>query len=198
VRRAASPKSPVNGRPRSRSPSLWPLAADAIAAEAADSGAIAPTGTAASPGGLSYRVTVDAPSPLKETLLRDVGLVRWQDYAEMTDDLLERLAREAIDETRGMAAAEGYFSARIDVKIDRAADPVAVTLIVDPGAPTRIATVRIVVAGPAADAPLGTEAIARLTREWGLPEGDMFRQAAWSIARARAGHTRGQPTRRRA
>ena len=51
--------------------------------------------------------------------MRDVGLVRWQDYAEMTDDLLDRLAREAIDEARGMAAAEGYFSAKIDVRIDR-------------------------------------------------------------------------------
>ena len=54
--------------------------------------------------------------------------MRWQDYAEMTDDLLDRLAREAIDETRNAAAAEGYFSAEIDVRIDRSADPVAVTL----------------------------------------------------------------------
>ncbi len=37
----------------------------------------------------------------------------------MTDDLLDRLAREAIDEARGIAAAEGYFSAKIDVRIDR-------------------------------------------------------------------------------
>ena len=95
-----------------------------------------------------------------------------------------------------MAAAEGYFSARIDVKIDRAADPVAVTLVVDPGAPTRIASVRIVVTGPAADAPLGTEAIARLTRDWGLPEGDVFRQAGMVDREgARAGHARGQPLR---
>ncbi|MET0918196.1 MAG: POTRA domain-containing protein, partial [Burkholderiales bacterium] len=164
-----------------------PLAADAIAAETADGEVIAPTATAPSPGSRSYHVTVDAPSPLKETLLRDVGLVRWQGYAEMTDDLLERLAREAVDEARGMAAAEGYFSARIDVKIDRAADPVAVTLEVDPGAATRIASVRIVVTGPAAtDAPLGTDAIARLTRDWGLPEGEQFRQAAWSIAKQHA------------
>jgi translocation and assembly module TamA len=104
----------------------------------------------------------------------------------MTDDLLERLAREAIDEARGMAAAEGYFSARIDVKIDRTADPVAVTLSVDPGAPTHITTVRIVVTGPAPDAPLGAQAIARLTRDWGLPEGSVFRQAAWQIAKERA------------
>ncbi len=46
---------------------------------------------------------------------------------------------------------------------------------------------RIVVTGPAAtDAPLGTDAIARLTRDWGLPEGEQFRQAAWSIAKQHA------------
>ena len=162
-----------------------PLAADA--ARGADSAAVAPTPAAASPGSPSYRVTVDAPSPLKETLLRDVGLVRWQGYAEMTDDLLERLAREAIDEARGMAAAEGYFSARIDVKIDRAADPVAVTLIVDLGAPTRIASVRIVVTGPAATTRRSERRRSRGSPANGrLPEGNVFRQAAWSIAKERA------------
>ena len=65
------------------------------------------------------RVTVDAPSPLKETLQREVGLARWRGYSEMTDDLLARLAREAVEETRGFAAAEGFFTAAIDVKIDR-------------------------------------------------------------------------------
>ena len=80
---------------------------------------------------LAYRVEVIAPSPLKETLERDVGLARWQGYAEMTVDLLDRLAREAIDESRNAAAAMGYFSAVIDVRIDRSAEPVAVTLEVD-------------------------------------------------------------------
>ena len=46
----------------------------------------------------------------------------------MTDDLLDRLAREAIDETRNAAAAEGWFSAAIDVTIDRAHDAATVTL----------------------------------------------------------------------
>jgi len=188
VRRAASSKWLLRWLFALATALSWPLA-DAFAAQGADSATsatAAPAGTAAASDSLSYRVTVDAPSPLKETLLRDVGLVRWQGYAEMTDDLLDRLAREAIDEARGMAAAEGYFSAQIDVKIDRAANPVTVRLVVDPGAPTRIATVRIVVTGPAAEAPLGTEAIARITREWALPEGNVFRQAAWSIAKQRA------------
>ena len=160
----------------------------AVDAAAADSASIPPQADArGSRPALSYRVEVIAPSPLKETLERNVGLVRWQEFAEMTVDLLDHLAREAIEETRDAAGAAGYFSAEIDVRIDRGADPVAVTLKVDTGAATRIESVRIVVTGPATtDVPLGTEAIARLTRDWRLPEGEVFRQSAWTIAKQRA------------
>jgi translocation and assembly module TamA len=133
---------------------------------------------------LRYRVTVVAPSPLKEVLERDVGLLRWQDYAEMTEEIYDRLAREAIDEARNAAAAEGYFSAAIDVSIDRQAAPAAVTLAVVPGTPTRIGSVRIAVTGPAeTEVPLGTDAIAKLKRDWSLRIGDVFRQDAWSAAK---------------
>jgi len=139
---------------------------------------------------VTYHITVDAPSPLKETLTREVGLVRWQGYSEMTEDLLDRLAREAIDETRNFAAAEGYFNAAIDVRIDRTTTPTEVTLVVKTGTPTRIASVRIEVTGAAAtDAPLGTEAIASIRRDWTLPEGAQFRQQAWSLAKERALNT---------
>ena len=40
--------------------------------------------------------------------------VRWQNYADMTDELMDGLVREAQDEARGAADAEGYFSAAID------------------------------------------------------------------------------------
>jgi hypothetical protein len=54
---------------------------------------------------------------------------------------------------------------------------------VDAGPATRITSVRVVVTGPATtDAPLGTDAIAKLTREWLLPEGETFRQSAWLAA----------------
>ena len=176
---------------------LWRLALpiavlSPLAVDAAETAAVAPApeGAASSTPSLTYTVTVEAPSPLKETLLREVGLARWQGYSEMTDDLLARLAREAIEETRGFAAAEGFFSAAIDVKIDRKTTPVAVTLVVDPGMPTRIASVRITVTGPASvDSPLGTETIARITKEWALPEGAQFKQEAWTLAKERAINT---------
>ncbi len=147
--------------------------ADAFAADAAAGG-----------DAFRYRVTVVAPSPLKEAIGRDVGLLRWQDYADMTEELYDRLAREAIGEARDAAAAEGFFSAAIDVAVDRQASPALVTLTVIPGTPTRIASVRIVVNGPAQDdVPLGSDAIAKMRGDWKLRIGDVFRQEAWAEAK---------------
>jgi translocation and assembly module TamA len=135
----------------------------------------------------AYHVTIDAPSPLKETLARDVGLVRWQDYGEMSDELFDRLAREAIDETRNAAAAEGFFSAAIEVIVDREAKPAAVTLAVKLGEPVRVTAVHLDVTGPAAaDVPRGTDVIEKVKRDWDLPAGQIFRQPAWSAAKENA------------
>jgi len=159
----------------------------AAAADAATDAAPSLPESAATQPALAYRVTVDAPSPLKEILTRDVGLVRWQGFADMSDELLDELLREAADEARNAAAAQGYFSPAITVEIDRKADPAVVTLTVVPGEPTRITAVRINVAGSATtDAPLGTEAISTLTRDWGLAQGAVFRQPAWTAAKANA------------
>jgi translocation and assembly module TamA len=145
------------------------------------------TGEDAARPPVAYRVVIDAPDPLKQVLARDIGLARWQGYADMTDDLLARLMREAHEETRYAAAAEGYFKAAITITIDRSETPAVVTLKVVPGEPTRIATVRITVRGPAVtDAPLGTQAIAKLEREWGLPREAIFRQPAWTAAKNKA------------
>jgi translocation and assembly module TamA len=170
---------------RNRPPLPWFLAlaiaattTAAVDADAAEDAA-APT--------VAYHVIVEAPSPLKETLERAVGLVRWQSFSGMTDDLLDRLAREAIDETRNVAAAEGWFSPKIDVTIDRKTTPPNVTLSVATGEPTRISTVNIDVTGPATtDVPRGTDAMARVQSGWGLPVGAVFRQAAWTAAKDQA------------
>ena len=158
------------------------LSADALAAD--EDAAVSAPGE---PPADAYKMVVEAPSPLKETLMRDVGLARWQAYAAMTEDLLDRLAREAIDETRNAAAAEGWFSAAIDVTIDRRTKPPTVTLTVTPGEPTLITSVDIDVTGPATtDVPRGTDAIARLKHTWGLPVGARFRQPAWTAAKETA------------
>jgi len=136
---------------------------------------------------IRYRVKVVAPSAIEATVSASVDLVRWQDFSDMTEDLLDRLARQAVPQAAEAAATQGYFSASVDITIDRKPSPAAITLTVVPGEPSLVTHTEIVVLGPAQlDVPVGTDAIAAVKREWGLPVGDVFRQSAWSTAKDRA------------
>jgi translocation and assembly module TamA len=136
---------------------------------------------------IRYRVKVVAPSAIEATVSASVDLVRWQDFADMTEDLLDRLAREAVNQAAEAAATQGYFSASVDITIDRKPTPAAITLTVVPGEPSLVTSTDIVVLGPAQfDVPVGTDAITAVKHEWGLPVGDVFRQSAWSSAKDRA------------
>lgn len=104
----------------------------------------------------------------------------------MDEDLFDRLARDATPQAREAAATQGYFSAGVDVKVDRATTPVSVTLAITPGAATHITSVAIDVTGPADTLPEGQAAIRRLRDEWLLPVGAQFRQQTWTSAKQRA------------
>jgi translocation and assembly module TamA len=112
-----------------------------------------------------------------------LDLVRWQDYADIPEDLLDLLARDAVAQAKEAAATQGYFSASVEITVDRSTQPVTVTLTVTPMLPTRVASVHVDVTGPATEAPEGQVAIAKLRDEWLLPKGDIFRQEAWTAAK---------------
>ena len=162
---------------------------NASSAEAAGGGSepAAAAPQSASSDTVHYRVVIDAPSEFTDVLRNSVDLVRWQSYADMTEDLFDRLARDAVDQSREAVSTEGYFTPAIDVDVDRKTQPITVTLRVKPGPPTRIAEVTINVTGPAVDdGGAGAAAVADLTRNWGLPKGAIFRQSAWDSAKVRA------------
>lgn len=168
------------------------MLATAVASSAASAQIAAPlvagteSGRSAT-GAIRYRVRVDAPSAIAEAIASAVDLIRWQDFADMTEDLLDRLARLAVTQAREAAATQGYFSADVKITIERTSDPVLITLSVDPKEPTRIVDVRVAVTGPAADdVSAGTSAIARMRSEWRLPRGEVFRQSAWDEAKEHA------------
>ena len=143
-----------------------------------------------------YRVDVVAPAAIAATFASAIDLIRWQDYAEMTEDLFDRLARDAVPQAKEAAATQGYFSANVEITVDRSTQPVTVKLVVTPNLPTHIANVGIDVAGPANDAPEGKAAIAKLRDEWLLPKGAIFRQEDVDGGQgARGGHARGEPVR---
>jgi translocation and assembly module TamA len=170
--------------------SLFPaegIAAEPLAAPATDAAPQpSPGASTAGRDAIAYRVDVVAPSTLRDLITQNVDLVRWQSYEDMTIELLDRLIRDAKDQAREAAATLGFFSAQVDVAVDRTQRPALVTLTVVPGAPTIVRDVRIDVQGPAAAAPEGQAAIAKLRAQWPLPVGAPWRQSAWNDAKQAA------------
>jgi translocation and assembly module TamA len=132
---------------------------------------------------IRYRVDVVAPAAIADALKGAVDLVRWQNYEDMTEDLLDRLSRDAVAQAREAAATQGFFSAKVDITVDRQTQPVTVRLVISPGEPTQVTSVSIDVTGPANDALEGQTAIAKLRDDWLLPQGDIFRQETWTSAK---------------
>lgn len=142
---------------------------------------------AAAPGPIRFRLVIEAPNPPRDALSEGLDLVRWQTDEEMTLDLIERLAREAVAQAEEIAAVQGFFDAKAAVAIDRTVTPVVVTLTLQPGPQSRVRGVDIRVSGPATgDAPLGAAAIANVREGWRLRLGDAFRQADWNDAKQQA------------
>lgn len=133
--------------------------------------------------GLDYRVEVDAPDALATPLRKGLNLIRWQGDPQMTPGLLRRLANEAGEDARGVAAAEGYFSPRVSVTIDETVQPWRVRLLLDPGARTTVAGTEIRFSGPAADDPQAADLLAGVRRSWSLRRGQPFRQEDWDAAK---------------
>jgi translocation and assembly module TamA len=188
---AASPR-PLDGfagtRPVATVPRRAAPFARLLVLLAAILGLAAAAAVAAADVKLAYRVVIDAPAALKTPLEQGLDLVRWQDFEYMTDDLLDRLIQEAIEQVKDVAAAQGYFSTTTDIAVQRPAAgsglPLTLRVVVDPGPATRVTSAAVSVVGPAAtDSPAGTDAAALARDGWRLRVGDVFRQAAWLEAK---------------
>jgi translocation and assembly module TamA len=124
---------------------------------------------------------------VREVVNAALGLVRWQTYEDMTTDLFDRLAQEAIEEAREAAATEGFFNAAVDIAVDRAQTPALVTIRVVPGEPVRVHALDLRVEGPAATDPgVGAQSIKEMREQWPLSLGAVWRQQAWDDAKKRA------------
>jgi len=106
---------------------------------------------------IRYRVDIVAPGDVASSLRSAVDLIRWQDYEDMTEDLFDRLTRDAVPQAKEAAATQGFFSAEIDIRVDRTAKPARVELVVKTGKPTVVQSVAIDVTGPANDSPEGRQ-----------------------------------------
>jgi translocation and assembly module TamA len=136
--------------------------------------------------GLRYRVEVDGPRELEKILKQGLSIVRWQNDPKMTAEQLRRLTEEAVREAREVAATEGYFSAKVEVRIEEAEPEWKVALSVDPGPRTRVSEVDIRFSGPATQDGEAHTAFRRVREGWRLRRGEPFRQAQWEAAKREA------------
>ena len=104
----------------------------------------------------------------------------------MTESLFDALVAKAIDQAKEAVATEGYFSANVDVDVDRAKTPHEVTLHVTPGPQAHVSAVDLDVHGEATSDAEGQDAIATMRREWPLQVGAPFRQSVWIAAKKQA------------
>jgi translocation and assembly module TamA len=136
---------------------------------------------------LSYRLEIDAPRELAETLKKGLALARWQEGKasdpQMNAERLRRLADDAVREAREVAATEGYFSAQVSAQIDEGVTPRLVRLAVEPGARTHVAHAELRFSGPATQDPEARELFERVRDTWRLRRGQPFRQADWDAAK---------------
>ncbi|HEX6267942.1 MAG TPA: autotransporter assembly complex family protein [Burkholderiales bacterium] len=135
---------------------------------------------------LQYRVEIDAPGEMAQTLRQGLALTRWQDDPQMTPEQLRRLADEAVREARETAATEGYFSAAVNVTIVESPEQWIVRLAVEPGERTQVDDVDIEFRGPASTDEEARELLQRVREGWRLRRGQPFRQEDWEAAKRAA------------
>jgi len=145
--------------------------------------------SAPSAEGLRYRVVIDAPSPLRETLAASVNLIRWQTYDQMSTSLFDALVRQASEQAKEAAETEGFFSATVDVAVDRSVTPFNVTVRVTPGPQATVKSAQIAIDGIATNDSVGAAARGVVQRQWSLAPGTPFRQADWIAAKQQAVET---------
>jgi translocation and assembly module TamA len=150
---------------------------------------------------LVWQLTVEAPSPLDDLLSRNLDLARFHDELSVSRGELRRLVAAVPEQARGLLDAEGYFAAKVRVRVDdpRAEDaaadaaqrPVQVTVMVEPGERTRVQRVQFVFEGALdqrlSDGDRTAQALVeQIDAQWALPAGEAFRQADWGAAKTDA------------
>ena len=131
-----------------------------------------------------YQVDIQAPPALRAELRRGLDIERWTHFPGLREQQLRSLVRALPGQVRQELEALGYFTPRIEVRLDGAARPRRVVLRIEPGQPTRVASVQLQVRGPAPRE--ASRLAARLLRHWELGVGKVFVSSGWRAAKGSA------------
>ena len=152
----------------------------------------ATTAVATEPQVPEFRLEVQAPSALRELLLRHLDLARLQQLPEgerLGLGEFNRLVAGAPAQARALLETEGFFSAEVEVQREAAAPPAPrlVRLVVKPGPPTRVAALHWRAEGAVLPLLAGDDdeaqrlrAVLQAPGKGVLATGEVFRNADWS------------------
>ena len=145
-----------------------------------------------------FAIDLKAPENLREFLLRHLELQRFRTLRDLDAPELNRLLTQAPDNLRDLLGTQGYFSPEIAVDLapavpDSTSAPESqrpflgtVTLRVEPGTLTRVASSQVYFRGDIAAAPEAALQRADIERSAMLNEGSAFTQSAWDRAKSQA------------
>lgn len=194
---------------------LWPLAtraqetsapgaARAAAQDDTDADVPRPPREARTPAGARFEIDMQAPSEaMRDFLLRHMEVQRYRELRGLEANELSRLLAQAPANVRELLATLGHFSSQVEVipppglgevaaatsDGDRTTSPASlgtITVKVDPGPVTQVASVTVSFVGDIATAPEAQAQRADIEREAGLIAGLPFSQADWDRAKTAA------------
>lgn len=163
-------------------------AAPASSVEPASSTAPPAPATPARP--FAFNLQIKAPESVQDYLRRHLELQRYREVNDLDAQELARLLTAAERNATDLLGTLGYFSP--EVRIEQHETPAStvaardVVITVDPGPPTRIATVDIAFSGPIASEPAAAAQRAAIQADWSLRPGQPFTQSAWEDAKTQA------------
>ena len=128
-----------------------------------------------------YTVDIDAPRSVRSLLKDHLDLARFAKRDDVSDEQFQFLVTATPQDVRDLVATEGYFTpvVRTDVKV--VDDKKTVTVSVDPGPQTTVASVSLTFKGAVTTEDPKQENTARFA--FSVQEGDAFSQDAWSNAK---------------
>lgn len=127
----------------------------------------------------AYAVRLDVPEEFRPLLENNLRIVRRVKEA-INQRRFERLAERSEREIRELLATEGYFSPRVELAIDRGAQQWTARYVVEPGAPSHVATIELQFRGAIAEDRWDNAARrSALKASWPLKAGERFRQSLW-------------------
>lgn len=129
----------------------------------------------------AYTVDILGAEPFAEMLNEHLDIRRHERDATVSEEEWRRLASITPQQIRDLLATEGYFSPVITAELVTEGGQQLARFRIEQGPPTLIEAVDIRIRGAIVEA--YPQRVERLRRQWRLPPGERFTQAAWSEAK---------------